>query len=47
MEFGGAEGSTVLFLSEAVDGKLLDIVASDGKVIATATLDDFTYGRLR
>jgi hypothetical protein len=47
MEFGGAEGSTVLFLCEAVDGKLFDIVASDGKVIATATLDDFAYGRLR
>lgn len=47
MEFGGAEGSTVLFLCEAVDGKLFDIVASDGKVIATATMDDFTNGRLR
>ena len=27
MEYGGAEGSTVLFLCEAVDGNLFDIVA--------------------
>jgi hypothetical protein len=47
MEFGGAQGSTVLFLCEAVGGKLFDIVASDGKVITTATLDDFVGGRLR
>jgi hypothetical protein len=48
MEFGGAEGSTVLFLCEAVDGgKLFDIVANDGKILATATIDDFASGRLR
>ena len=46
MEYGGDEGSTVLFLCEAVDGKLFDIVAKDGKILATATLEDFASGRL-
>lgn len=47
MEHGGAEGSTVLFLCEAVDGNLFDIVAKDGTVLVTATLEDFASGRLR
>jgi len=47
MEYGGAEGSTVLFLCEAVDGKLFDIVARDGRVLASPTLEDFASGRLR
>jgi len=47
MEYGGAVGSTVLFLCEAIDGNLFDIVAKDGAVIVTATLDDFASGRLR
>lgn len=47
MEYGGADGSTVLFLCEAVDGKLFDIVAKDGTVLAVATLEDFVSGRLR
>lgn len=47
MEYGGAEGSTVLFLCEAVDGKLFDVVAPDGAILATATVDDFVSGRLR
>jgi hypothetical protein len=46
MEYGGAEGSTVLFLCEAVDGNLFDIVAKDGKLITTATIADFASGRL-
>jgi hypothetical protein len=46
MEYGGAEGSTVVFLCEAVDGNLFDIVAKDGTVLATATLEDFASGRL-
>jgi len=46
MEYGASEGSTVLFLCEAVDGGLFDIVAKDGNVIATATLEDFASGRL-
>ena len=47
LEYGGADGSTVLFLCEAVDGKVFDVVAKDGTIIATATLDDFVSGRLR
>jgi hypothetical protein len=46
MEYGGADGSTVLFLCEAVDGKLFDIVAKDGTILTTATLEDFASGRL-
>jgi hypothetical protein len=47
MEYGGAQGSTVLFLCEAVDGKLFDIVARDGTILATATLEAFASGRLQ
>ena len=47
MEYGGADGATVLFVCEAVDGKLFDIVAKDGTVLATATLEDFVSGNLR
>ncbi len=47
MEYGGAEGSTVLFVCEAVDGNLFDIVGKDGTVLATATVEDFASGRLR
>jgi hypothetical protein len=47
MEYGGADGSTVLFLCEAVDGRVFDVVARDGTLIATTTIDDFVSGRLR
>jgi hypothetical protein len=47
MEYGGPDGTTVIFLCEAVDGNLFDIVAKDGTVLATATLEDFASGRLR
>ena len=47
MEYGGAEGTTVLFVCEAVDGKLFDVLTRDGRVIATATIEDFVSGRLR
>jgi|SRR5208282_1828520 len=47
MEYGGADGATVLFLCEAVDGKVFDIVAKDGIILATTTVDDFISGRLR
>ncbi len=47
MEYGGEDGTTVIFVCEAVDGNLFDIVAKDGTVLATTTLDDFTSGRLR
>ncbi len=47
MEYGGARGATVLFLCEAVDANVFEILARDGTVIATTTLEDFVSGRLR
>ena len=47
MEYSGENGTIVIFLCEAVDGNLFDIVAKDGTVLATATVDDFASGRLR
>ena len=47
MEYGGPDGTTVIFLCEAIDGNVFDVVAKDGAVLATATLDDFASGRLR
>ena len=47
MEYGGNDGTTVIFLCEAVDGNLFDIVARDSTVLATANIDDFVSGRLR
>lgn len=46
MEYGGPEGTTVLFLCESVGGNLFDILARDGTVLASATIDDFVCGRL-
>lgn len=47
MEYGGNDGTTVIFLCESVDGKLFDVVAKDGTVLSTATIHDFVSGRLR
>ncbi|MBL6750521.1 MAG: hypothetical protein ISP90_08355 [Nevskia sp.] len=47
MEYGGAEGAVVFFSVQAVDGKLFDVLAADGKVIVTATIDDFVSGKLK
>jgi hypothetical protein len=44
MEYGGTEGSTVLFLCEALDGKVFDVVANDGRVLASPTIEDFASG---
>ncbi len=46
MEYGGAEGSLVYFSCQAVDGRVFDVVADDGRVLRTATIDDFRSGRL-
>jgi hypothetical protein len=46
MEYGGAQGTTVLFICEARDGNLFDVCAKDGTVLATATLEDFATRRL-
>lgn len=45
-EYGGPEGTLVYFSCQAVDGKLFDVVAKDGTVITTATVEDFTSGAL-
>lgn len=45
MEYAGNDGTTVIFLCESVDGKLFDVVAKDGTVLSTATIDDFVSGR--
>lgn len=44
MEYGGPEGTLVYFSCKAVDGKLFDVVAKDGTVLTSATVDDFTSG---
>ena len=46
MEYAGNEGTLVYFSCQAVDGKVFDVLADDHKVLATATVDDFTSGRL-
>jgi hypothetical protein len=46
MEYGGKEGSTVLFLCEAPEGKVFDVVANDGRVLASPTIEDFVSGHL-
>ena len=46
MEYGGSEGSLVYFSCKAVDGDIFDVVDQDGTVLRTATIDDFTSGRL-
>ena len=46
MEYGGSEGVLVYFSCQAVDGKVFDVLADSGKVLATATIEDFTSGRL-
>ena len=46
MEYGGPEGTLVYFSCEAVDGKVFDVLADDGKILATASIEDFTSGRL-
>lgn len=47
MEFGGPEGTLVYFSCKAVDGKLFDVMAEDGKVLNSATVDDFQSGGIK
>lgn len=46
MEYGGPEGSLVYFSCKAVDGKLFDVINDSGKVLKTATVEDFTSGAI-
>jgi hypothetical protein len=47
MEYGGPEGTLVYFSCQAVDGKLFEVLAQDGRILNTATVDDFTSGAIR
>lgn len=48
MEFGGPQGAVVFFSVQAVEGgKLFDVMDADGKVLVTATIDDFLNGKLK
>ncbi len=48
MEFGGPQGAVVFFSCQALEGgKLFDVLASNGKVLVTATIDDFVSGKLK
>lgn len=44
MEYGGEDGTLVYFSCKAVDGKLFDVLDENGKVLNSATVDDFTSG---
>lgn len=46
MEYGGPEGTLVYFSCKAVDGRLFDVISRDGTVITSATVEDFTSGRI-
>ncbi len=46
MEYGGDEGSLVYFSCQAVDGDVFDVVDDEGRVLRTATVEDFTSGQL-
>lgn len=48
MEYGGPQGAVVFFRVEAVDGgKLFDVLDSRGKILVTATIDDFMNGKIK
>lgn len=47
MEYGGPNGTLVYFNCKAVDGKLFDVLDKHGKVLNTATVDDFTSGAIK
>jgi hypothetical protein len=46
MEYGGPEGTLVYFSCQAVDGALFDVMDRDGRVLKTATVEEFASGEL-
>ena len=46
MERAGPTGCTMLFAMQSDDGRMFEILSQDGKVLATATLDDFLENRI-
>lgn len=46
MEYGGPEGSVLLFSMQSDDGRLFEIIDKDGKVLAVATVAGLAAGQL-
>lgn len=48
MEYGGPQGAVVFFSVQAVDGgRLFDVLDKNGRILATATIDDFVNGKIK
>ena len=41
MEHGGPEGSTVLFAIDAPDGRMFEVLDTDGNVLVVSTIENF------
>ncbi len=46
MEYGGPDGTLVYFSCLAVDGKVFDVVGDNDRILKTATVEDFTSGKI-
>lgn len=46
MERSGPNGCTMLFAMQSDDGRMFDVLNKDGKVLTTATFDDFVENRI-
>jgi hypothetical protein len=47
MEYGGPEGALVYFSCKAVGDKVFDVLTKEGKVLNTATVQDFVSGAIK
>ena len=45
MEYGGAQGTVVLFSMQADDGRLFDVLGKDMNLLTTTTVEDLLLGR--
>ena len=45
MEYGGAQGTVVLFSMQADDGRLFDVLDKDMNLLTTTTVEDLMLGR--
>ncbi len=45
MEYGGAQGTVVLFSMQSDDGRLFDVLDKDDNVLVTTTVEDMLLGR--
>lgn len=46
MERAGPNGCTMLFAMQSDDGRMFEVLDREGKLLATATFDDFVSGKL-